>query len=134
MYFHYEATILSSHFLHITQRTREAASSTQQPYTTEHAIQVSTTVTERVHVVTTTPYMKTKHPEHIEDPIVELIEGDDEDGSGSGDNWNSDDEDYDYREGSGGGREDTSYDNGNNDNVATGNVSSLSQEEMERIR
>ena len=89
-----------------------------------------------MHVVTTTPYVTTKHPDHTDDPIVVLFENDDEDGSGSGsgDDWNSDDEDYDYREGSGGAREDTSYDNGNNDNVASGNVSSLSQEEMEQIR
>ena len=97
-------------------------------------MQVTTTVTERVHVVTTTPYVNVKDPHHTDDPIVEIFEGNDEEGSGSGDDWNSDDEDYDYREGSGGARENTSYDNGNNDNVASGNVSSLSQEEMERIR
>ena len=87
-----------------------------------------------MHVVTSTPYVTTKHPGHTDDPMVELFENDDEDGSGSGDDWNSDDEDYDYREGSGGAREDTSYDKGDVDNVASGNVSSLSQEEMERIR
>ena len=95
---------------------------------------MSTTVTERVHDVTTTPLVNVDDHHHTDDPIVEIFEGDNEDGSGSGDDWNSDDEDYDYREASGGAREHTSYDNGNDDNVASGNVSSLSQEEMERIR
>ena len=70
-------------------------------------MQVTTTVTERVHVVTTTPYVNIKDPHHTDDPIVEIFEGNDEEGSGSGDDWNSDDEDYDYREGSGGARENT---------------------------
>ena len=58
----------------LTQSTTEATSSTQQPYTTLHDVQVSTTVTERVHVVTTIPYVTTKHPGHTDDPIVVLFE------------------------------------------------------------
>ena len=73
-------------------------------------------------------------------------------GSGSGDNENfngdgsnvgtdqeldSDDEDYvdkDFYEGSGNGKIDFTYDGGNEDSIPTGNVSTLSQEEMEQIR
>ena len=45
-------------------------------------MQVTTTVTERVHVVTTTPYVNIKDPHHTDDHIVEIFEGNDEEGSG----------------------------------------------------
>ena len=63
------------------------------------------------------------------------------DGSGSGDHGHfkgdSDDEDYDYnelREGSADERKDDIYDSVDGDTITTGNVSTLSPEQLEQIR
>ena len=142
--------MLSFNFL-----SKRVSTSTQKQPTISYETDPPTTTTEisTTSLSTASPVLTKRPPyqpvePHTTEPTEETYEG-----SGSGDHsyykgdgsnvnidqeLDSDDEDYDYREykeGSGDGTQDNKYESvDGNDTGATGNVSSLSQEEMEQIR
>ena len=126
------------------------ATTTEESLTTTYTPRSSIITSEKTTVpVTTTVAIPNYSSREVN---VDVVDDDDDNGSGSGFDGNykndgsnvdidleidSDDEDYEYKdfkEGSGDERKDDTYDTDTKDSVASGNVSTLSQEEMEEIR